>query len=204
MNILIHTCCGPCSIMPLELLGLQGHQLTAAWYNPNIQPKEEHDRRLATFLDYAAEIDVRVLFPRRGDFNRPDKTEGRSHPLIPNDPAYAEHLAARHTRCRHCYRTRFTEVARMAAQGGFDAIASTLTISPYQFTGIINEELNRAAAAAGIQAIESDWREHYQDATRRSRDAGMYRQNYCGCRYSQEEAALERAARKEQRKNAHR
>lgn len=103
---------------------------------------------------------------------------------------------ARQARCRACYRLRFEESARYAASHGFDALGTTLSVSPYQYTNIIREELERACAQAGIDAFFEDYRPYYDEATRRSRAEGLYRQNFCGCRLSDEEAAAERAERK--------
>ena len=85
------------------------------------------------------------------------------------------------------------------AEQGFDALGTTLSVSPYQYTDVIREELERAAAAAGVQPLFEDYRPFYDEATHRSRELGMYRQNYCGCRFSDAEAAAERAERKAQR-----
>lgn len=103
---------------------------------------------------------------------------------------------ARQARCRACYRLRFEESARYAAACGFDALGTTLSVSPYQYTSIIREELERACKQAGISAFFEDYRPYYDEATRRSRAEGLYRQNFCGCRLSDEEAAAERAERK--------
>ena len=87
----------------------------------------------------------------------------------------------------------------MAAEQGFDGIGTTLSVSPYQYTQVIEEEVQRAAERAGVAGVFEDFRPYYDEATRRSRALGMYRQNYCGCRISDEEAAAERAERKAQR-----
>ncbi len=103
-------------------------------------------------------------------------------------------------RCRACYRIRFEEVAKYAAAHGFDSIGTTLSISPYQYTQIIREELERAAATHNLRCAFQDYSPCYARATQRSRDIGMYRQNFCGCRISDLEAQAERAQRKYQRK----
>ena len=107
--------------------------------------------------------------------------------------------ARRKARCRACYRLRFEEASALAAEQGFDALGTTLSVSPYQYTDVIREELERAASAAGVQPLFEDYRPFYDEATHRSREMGMYRQNYCGCRFSDVEAATERAERKAQR-----
>lgn len=103
--------------------------------------------------------------------------------------------AAREARCRACYRLRFEEAARYARDHGFSALGTTLSVSPYQYTTIIREELERACAREGLEAHFEDYRPYYEEATRRSRAEGLYRQNYCGCRFSSAEAAAEREER---------
>ena len=97
---------------------------------------------------------------------------------------------------------RLEEAAAAAVEGGYDALSTTLAVSPYQFTDVIHEELERAAGQAGIAAHFEDWRPYYDEATRISREIGMYRQNYCGCRFSIAEGEATRAFIKQQRKAA--
>ena len=106
----------------------------------------------------------------------------------------------RKERCRACYRMRLEEAAAQAAKGGFEGLATTLAVSPYQFTDVIREELERACSKAGIAFCFEDYRPYYDEATRTSRELGMYRQNYCGCRFSVQEGEATRAFVKEQRK----
>lgn len=132
--------------------------------------------------------------------------DDRAEPIASSDGTPAETLVetpaeqARQARCRACYRMRFEETARYAAEHGFAVIGTTLSVSPYQYTDIIREELERAATKEGVEARFVDYRPYYDNATRRSREAGMYRQNYCACRFSEEEARLEREERKRARK----
>ena len=111
----------------------------------------------------------------------------------------AMHGTDREARCRACYRLRFEETAREAAARGFDTISTTLTISPYQLTNAILEELEAAAERHGLKVDARDFRDRYREATRRSREKGMYRQNYCGCRFSIAEAEEQRKAAKRKR-----
>ena len=186
MKTLLHACCGPCSLEPSRILAEEGHELILAFCNSNIHPREEYDRRLETLAAYAASQDLEML-------------EGGYDPAL-----WEERVgvlgADRRERCRACYRLRFQEAARMAWGQGCQALSTTLSVSPYQFTDLIEEELERAAREVGLVPLFRDFRENYPEATRRSLELGMYRQNYCGCRFSQEEARLERAARKVERK----
>lgn len=188
MRLLLHTCCGPCSLEPTRLLRTAGHDLTILYANSNIAPAEEYARRLSTLQTWASDENLPVI---EGPYNPAawEACAGRVGEAA-NDPE------RRRARCRACYRLRLEETARLAAAEGFDGIGTTLSVSPYQYTDVIREELNRAAAAAGVQAIFEDFRPFYDEATRRSRSLGMYRQNYCGCRFSDAEAAAERAERK--------
>ncbi len=106
----------------------------------------------------------------------------------------------RKERCRACYRMRLEEAAAAAAQGGYDALTTTLAVSPYQFTDVICEELERASVQAGVKWHFEDYRPYYDEATRISRELGMYRQNYCGCRFSVREGEATRAFVKQLRK----
>lgn len=194
MKLLLHACCGPCSLEPVRLLRAAGHDLTIAYMNSNIAPADEYARRLATLRAWAADVSAPVV-------------EGAYDPAAWEACAgrvgAAEHDPARRkARCRACYRLRFEEAAALAAEQGFDALGTTLSVSPYQYTRIIREELERACAREGIKACFADYRPFYDEATRRSREGGMYRQNYCGCRFSDAEAAAEREERRAARRAA--
>ena len=186
MKIILHACCGPCSTVPLRLFAGQGHELEIYYANSNIHPRSEYELRRDTIAAYAADRGIPFA---EGEYE-PDRWL----------EAIGEHRAYGIERCRRCYRMRLEETARHAAEVGADAIASSLTISPYQFTAAINEELVSAAEAAGVEAIESDFRDRYQDSVVYSREAGMYRQNFCGCMFSQVEAAEHRARARAERR----
>ena len=184
-RLLLHACCGPCLLEPLDALAAEADEVVVAYANPNIHPADEYERRRDTLLRYAAETGVDVV-------ELPYDPQAWEAAVAPLADAGAE-------RCRACYRLRLGLAARMAADGGFDALATTLSVSPYQDQDAINQEGRRAAAEAGIAWLDRDFRERYRDATVRSRELGMYRQNYCGCVYSQAEAAAQRQARKDAR-----
>ena len=181
MRILLHACCGPCLLEPYDALAAEA-VVDVCYANPNIHPAEEYERRRDTLLAYAEGTGIDVV-------------------EIPYDPSlWADAVAHagedRAARCRACYRLRIGMVAAEAARGGYDAVATTLTVSPYQDPDSIREEGERACAEHGVRFLPTDFRERYPDATRRSRELGMYRQNYCGCAPSAAEAERDRAARK--------
>ena len=183
---LLHACCGPCSLEPTRMLAEEGVDFAIHYANSNIYPPAEYEKRLDTLREHVAKPrDIELI---EGDYD----SESWEHEV-------AIHGIDRETRCRACYRLRFEETASAAKERGFDTISTTLTISPYQFTNIILEELEAAAARHGLKADARDYRERYQDATRISREKGMYRQDYCGCRFSIAEAQAERKAAKAER-----
>lgn len=172
--------------MPARLLAQEGHDITIAYMNSNIHPKAEYDHRLATLRTWAENDGVTVV---EGVYDA-GEWEARAGSIAAAAPSDRE------ARCRACYRLRLEEATRYADEHGFDGISTTLTVSPYQYTEIIREELERAAGNCGLAAVFKDFRPLYDEATRLSRELGMYRQNYCGCRISQAEAEAERQERK--------
>ena len=189
--LLLHACCGPCSLEPVRLLEEEGFAPTICWVNPNIQPVEEHDHRLSVLLAWAeqeAHVPVIVGACDRAAWERGPACFGSN----------------RARRCRACYALRLAEACRIAEREGFSHIATTLAVSPYQLFDTCNDVLEKLARAHGLTPVVRDFRPYYSEATRRSRALGMYRQNYCGCRFSAAEAALERAQARDARKAAKR
>ena len=216
MKLLVHACCGPCSIMPTKLLREQGHDISVFYANSNIAPRAEYDKRLVELRKFAEQQGFEV---REGAYD-PNEWERVVAPIgealkdfspalasgdAGDEPYQAKTVAElldddnRRERCRACYRLRLEEAAAAAVQGGYEGMATTLAVSPYQFTDVIHEELVRACAQAGIAAHFEDYRPYYDEATRISRELGMYRQNYCGCRFSVKEGQATRAFIKQQR-----
>ncbi len=200
----LHACCGPCSLEPLRLLREEGFEPTIFWSNPNIQPQDEYDRRLDTLLTWAKENDIEVINCEADDTHQAQLRELWEKRVAPKakKALFKTDKTLRENRCRECYALRLEESAREAAARGFKLFSTTLAVSPYQHFEVCAEEVVNAAAAHGMQPVWRDFREHYPEATRRSRALGMYRQKYCGCRFSVSEAALEKKARKEARQQA--
>lgn len=185
--LLLHACCGPCSIEPVELLRREGFEPTICWTNPNIQPLTEHDRRLATLRAWAADV-AHVNVVVAGDDRATWET------------GVAPHGFDRAARCRACYALRLAEACRTARELGFSYVSTTLAVSPYQLFETCGDVLAKTAAAYGLTPVWRDFRPYYPEATRASRDLGMYRQNYCGCRFSAAEATIERHEARDRRK----
>ena len=185
MRLLLHACCGPCLIEPLDALR-GGHEVTVVYANPNIRPGDEYARRLATLRSYAADARVQVIEE-------------------PYDPQVWRATVARlendqPARCRACYRLRLEMTARVAASGGFDAFATTLTVSPYQDAEGIRIAGEAAGADFRVSYLHRDFRARYAQGVRRARELGLYRQSYCGCLPSKEEAEADRLRRRARRR----
>lgn len=190
-RLLLHACCAPCSLEPMRLLAEEGFEPTICWTNPNIQPADEHDRRLTELRRWCAGNDIPLIEAKEdyAAWERGVASIGAHH---------------RERRCRACYALRLAEAVRVAEAEGFDHIATTLAVSPYQLFETCNDVLERLARAHGLTPVIRDFRPWYPEATRRSRELGMYRQNYCGCRFSAAEAALDRIRLRDERRAAKR
>ncbi len=167
----------------------EGFEPTICWTNPNIQPVAEHDLRLQTLLVWARDI-AKVEVIVAGD----DRSRW--------EQGVAPLGFDRQARCRACYALRLSEACRVARERGFDHIATTLVVSPYQLFDVCHDVLEHLAHANGLTPVWRDFRSWYPQATTRSRELGMYRQNYCGCRFSAAEAAIERHEARDARKAA--
>lgn len=200
--LLLHACCGPCSLEPVRVLREQGFAPTILYANGNIRPEEEYRHRLDTLRAWAAKDGIEVVEVPY-DAALWEATVGpvgeavreRFGVVLDTEDPESDAADARRTRCRLCYRMRFEQTARWAHEHGYDAMGTTLSVSPYQYTDIIREELERAAANVGVRARFEDYRAHYDEATRRSRELGIYRQSFCGCRFSEEESRIQHEQR---------
>lgn len=183
MRVLLHACCGPCLLEPFDALA--EHDVTVCYANPNIAPAEEYVRRLEALLEYARSQGIEV----------------RELPYEPDRWARAVAGASDAAeRCRACYRLRLGMAAEEAVRGGFGAVATTLTVSPHQDQAAILEIGREVCEEAGVGFLATDFRDRFAEAGHRSRELGMYRQNYCGCLPSKAEAEAEREARKAARR----
>lgn len=185
--LLLHACCGPCSLEPVKYLREEGFEPTIVWCNPNIQPRAEHDLRLETLLGWArdmAGVEVIVARDSRAEWERVVAPWGFD----------------RERRCRACYALRLREACRVAREKGFPLVSTTLAVSPYQLFDACRDILASVAAAHGLSPVWRDFRPRYPESVTDSRALGMYRQNYCGCRFSCAEACMERHVARDARK----
>lgn len=171
MKILLHICCAPCSIYPVEFLRGQGMDINGYFFNPNIHPYTEYSRRKDTLEEYAGKIGLKVIF---------------SDAYLLEE--YLRGVVYREEeRCRFCYAMRLEQAARAAKRGGFDYFTTTLLVSPYQKHDLIRETGEAQGKKFGVPFYYQDFRPGYCEAAARSRELGLYRQQYCGCIFSEME-----------------
>lgn len=179
-RLLLHSCCAPCSSYVLEYLS-QYFEITVFYYNPNISPAEEYEKRAEEQRRLIGEMDTR--FPIRlvvGTYE-PERFYEQSRGLE-REPEGGE-------RCFRCYRLRLEEAARLAAEGGCDYFATTLTISPLKNAEKLNEIGQELSQIYKVEHLPSDFKKKngYRRSVELSREHGLYRQNYCGCVFSRRE-----------------
>ncbi len=183
-RVLLHVCCGPCSIVPVLRLREEGFDVTGYFMNPNIQPLAEYLRRREAMEQCAARLEL---------------------PMIWQDDAWdltrwlrdvAGTRDAGELRCRYCYGTRLEATRHMADKGGFALFTSSLLYSRYQRHEVIVETAEAVATDGGPTFLYRDFRSGWQEGIDISKEWGLYRQPYCGCVYSEAERYAKSLAKK--------
>ncbi len=172
MNLLLHVCCGPCLIYPYRVLSGRDIRLTGLFYNPNIHPWREYEKRRETLRQYVSQVGMASVFSETYDME-----------AFLRGVAFSEGKE----RCRFCYEQRLRYTAQYARDRGFDAFSTTLLYSKYQSHDLVRETAERMAATFGVPFHYEDFRVGWQEGVNLSRDMGLYRQPYCGCIYSEKE-----------------
>lgn len=164
-KLLLHTCCGPCLTGADIALSKEDLEFTAFFYNPNIQPEEEHARRLDSFRKYVAQKNIKTV----------EHDDSKAQKFEPGD-------------CESCYRIRLNEAAKYAKANGYDSFSTTLLISPYQKHELIKSIGECFAGKYSVPFKYVDMRPFYRDSVSRSKELSLYRQKYCGCLFSRDSA----------------
>ena len=182
MRVLLHVCCGPCGIMPIREMQTAGHEVAGWFYNPNIHPLAEYLRRREGAAQVAAVHGIPLYFPEQ------DHTVPINGKTEYDVTAWCE-TALRYEggRCLYCRESRFEAVARAARALGFDAFTSSLLYSRHQNHEGMRTAGEKAAAQHDIPFFYQDFRPFWQAGITASKDLGIYRQQYCGCVFSEEE-----------------
>ena len=176
-RLLLHSCCAPCSSSVLEYL-TQFFDITLLWYNPNIFPQAEFEKRFETLISLVEQMgladEVNILAEpwKSQDYYR--RIKG-----LEDEPEGG-------VRCAECFRLRLLETARLAKHYGYDYFCSTLSLSRHKDAVLINSIGEELARAVGVSWLPSDFKK--RDGENRSIELseqyGIYRQLYCGCEFS--------------------
>lgn len=171
MKLLLHACCGPCTIYPLQVLRTMDIQIMGFFYRHNIHPYTECLKREETLRQYTDDQGMKMIW-------QPDYQ-------LEN---FLQSVVFRETdRCRYCYHARLYTTAKVAKKGKFDAFSSTLLYSNFQNHSLIQEIGAAVAKETGVDFFYHDFRQGWKQGIEESKALGMYRQSYCGCIYSEKD-----------------
>jgi predicted adenine nucleotide alpha hydrolase (AANH) superfamily ATPase len=176
-KVLIHVCCAHCAAYTVEYWRQQGYETAGFWYNPNIHPHMEYQSRLESVKSLAEKINLPLIVSPDYDMVE-----------------YFRMVAGHETeRCGECFDLRLAKTAAKALENGDDAFTTTLLISPHQKHDLIKEVGDRVALrlvqgkreAKGVEFLYADLRKRYSDSRHITKPMELYRQQYCGCVYSE-------------------
>lgn len=169
MKIFFHVCCAPCALYPFSRLKEEGMNPTAYFYNPNIHPYQEYKKRLDTVKDFAVRVGLEVQY--RDGYEL--------------DQFLVRVAGTGALRCEHCYRMRLDAVCAAARESGFGVFTTSLLYSKFQKHDRIKGIAEEMASAYGIEFYYEDFRRGWREGILESKAMGLYRQQYCGCIYSE-------------------
>ena len=178
-RLLLHSCCAPCSSYCIEYLS-EYFDITVFYYNPNLYPDQEYEKRVLEQKRFIAEFNDNVgknVSVIEGDFEKS---------LYYETVRGLEDEPERGIRCSECFKLRLGKTAQTAADGNFDYFATTLTISPQKNAKLLNKIGEEASGKYGVRYLATDFKkkEGYKRSIELSNEYGMYRQDYCGCEFS--------------------
>lgn len=177
-KLLLHACCAPCSSSVLEYLD-GFFDITLFFYNPNISSKEEYDKRLNELKRLISEMELKSKPSVIDAIYDPERFYSVSKGL--------EQEKERGKRCAECYYLRLDKTAEYAKNNGFDLFCTTLSVSPHKDAFLINETGKKLEEKYGIEWLFSDFKKKdgYKRSIELSKKYSLYRQNFCGCVFSQ-------------------
>ena len=181
--LLLHMCCGPCSCYPVKKLRADGIEPVGYFFNPNIHPYQEWHQRLKTAKEFAEKVGMQIHtvehYQLRDYLSRVMN--------VVDDEDTIKFSDGHHARCRICYAWRLLETAKFAAENNFKAWSSTLFYSIHQNHELMKSTAEKIAQQIGVKFYYEDFRVGWQEGIDISHELELYRQNYCGCIFSEEE-----------------
>ncbi|MCF8068424.1 MAG: epoxyqueuosine reductase QueH [Desulfobacterales bacterium] len=176
MKLLLHACCAPCLIYPLRVLREKDISIMGFFYRHNIHPYTECKKREDTLQSYAEEKELHVIYQEDYD-----------------PETFLRNVVFRESkRCTYCYHDRLKSTALLAKRGKFDSFSTTLLYSKFQNHDLIKSVGESIGKSVGIPFYYQDFREGWKEGINTSKALGMYRQQYCGCIYSEKERYLKK------------
>ncbi len=177
-KLLLHSCCGPCSTQVIDFL-CDYFDITVFYYNPNIEPLEEYEKRKKEQLRFLSEFKKADIHFLDCDYANQDFQE------IAKGLEQEKEGGAR---CHKCYYLRLYKTAEMAKEKKFDYFGTTLTVSPYKNSQVINKIGETIANSLNVPYIYGDFKKNdgYKKSIEFSKFYQLYRQDYCGCLYGKE------------------
>jgi predicted adenine nucleotide alpha hydrolase (AANH) superfamily ATPase len=172
MKIFFHICCAPCALYPYFRLKEEGFEPTGYFYNPNIHPYQEYKKRLDTVREFSSRVGLEVHYHRDG---------------YDLDPFLLRVSGKGTQRCEHCYRMRLDAAAVAARKRKLGVFTTSLLYSKHQKHDLIKGIALETAAEHGIEFYYEDFRIGWREGIMESKAMGLYRQQYCGCIYSEKE-----------------
>ena len=176
-RLLLHSCCGPCSSYVLDVL-TKHFDVTLLYYNPNIYPSEEYQKRLAEQLRLLDEMP----FKKSVSYMACEYDEGEFLQAAKGLESEREGGA----RCERCFRLRLNKTAFEAQKNGFDYFTTTLSVSPHKNAQMLNEIGKELEKEYGVKYLYADFKKKdgYKKSVKLSEEYNLYRQDYCGCRFA--------------------
>ncbi len=173
-RLLLHSCCAPCSSACLERLK-DVFEITVLYYNPNIDERTEYEKRKAEQIRFLQETGWANIL----DCDHEAQAFEEMAKGLESEPE-------RGKRCYLCYQLRLEKTAKTAKENGFDFFATTLTLSPYKNAEWLNEIGEKVGGRYGVSYLVSDFKKQngYRRSVELSAQYGLYRQDFCGCRFS--------------------
>jgi epoxyqueuosine reductase len=173
-RLLLHICCAPCATYTVRRFREAGARVTGHWFNPNIHPFREHELRRGALAGYAPALKLPIIW-------EPGYEMAEFMRRVAGQERFRQ-------RCAICYHLRLERTAIVAAREGFALFTTTLLISPYQDLEAIIHIGEELAQRHGVSFWAENLRRGFAEHHRLAREAGLYRQRYCGCLYSEREA----------------
>lgn len=183
-RLLLHACCGPCSTYVIEYLS-KYFDITVYFYNPNIHPRMEYDKRLESMKKFVTEFPEAVKNQVRFVEEIYDAEDYFSATKVLEETDLQSE-GERGERCRRCYEFRMKKSWDYAEKNGFDYFTTTISISPCKDAKKINEIGLALKSDKGVKYLVADFKKRngFLRSLQLSKEYGLYRQTYCGCVYS--------------------